>query len=266
MRGECLEVATVTPRGIEGDRRWAVIDEETGYVVSAKYPRKWRNMLMLAARYADASPDHAVIRFPDGQETRSDDPACPVLLSQYLGRRVHLSDRPPASAAIERTDPDVTAETVTGLPAETARTSRLGQGPAGESFFDYAPIHLLTAATLQRLSDLAPDSCFDPVRFRPNFVLDLPDAEPFAENEWGGRLLQIGAEVVVRILLPSPRCAIPTLAQPGLPLDHGVIRAIARHNRVQIDGMGRACVGAYAEVVTPGTIRTGDRGSRVTFD
>ena len=37
---------------------------------------------------------------------------------------------------------------MTGLPAEAARTGRLGQGPAGESFFDYAPLHLVTAATL----------------------------------------------------------------------------------------------------------------------
>jgi uncharacterized protein YcbX len=263
MLGERLEDARVTERGIEGDRRWAVIDEESGLVVSAKYPRKWRNMLLISARYVESDPGHVVVRLPDGQQARSDDAACADLLSRYLGRCVRLADRPPSAAAIERTDPDVEAETVTGLPAEAARTSLLGRGPAGTSFFDYAPIHLVTAAMLRRLSELAPESCFDPARFRPNFVLDLPDTEPFAENEWGGRLLQIGDEVVIRILLPSPRCSIPTLAQPGLPLDHGIIRAIARHNRISIDGVaGRsACAGAYAEVVTPGMIQVGDRVS-----
>lgn len=257
MRGEDLEQTRVTTRGLEGDRRWAVIDKQTGHVVSAKYPRRWGPMLMFAARLG--GHDRILIRFSDGQEYSAGTAACDRVLSEYLGRQVRLSDTPPPNASIERTDPVIDREEGAGPSTLPTRTGRLGACVNGPSFFDYAPIHLLTTATLQHLNTLAPGSCFDPARFRPNLVLDLPDAEPFAENQWAGRVFRVGSEVMLRILTPSPRCSIPTLPQPGLPLDHGIIKTIAGHNRISLDGGDlRACVGAYATVVIPGNLRVGD--------
>ncbi len=41
MRGEELNSAEITTRGLRGDRAYAVIDAETGKVASAKHPKKW---------------------------------------------------------------------------------------------------------------------------------------------------------------------------------------------------------------------------------
>jgi hypothetical protein len=50
-----------------------------------------------------------------------------------------------------------------------------------------------------------------------------------------------------------------TVAQDDLPRDHGVLRAIARHNRYDIPGLGpSSCVGVYALIGAGGTIRAGD--------
>jgi MOSC domain-containing protein len=55
------------------------------------------------------------------------------------------------------------------------------------------------------------------------------------------------------------RCIMTTLAQGDLPRDSGVLRTVARHNRVEIPGLGTwSCVGAYATVTTPGRVQLGD--------
>jgi MOSC domain-containing protein YiiM len=50
-----------------------------------------------------------------------------------------------------------------------------------------------------------------------------------------------------------------TLAQDDLPADPGILRAIARHNRVNLGSYGALpCVGVYASVVQSGVVRRGD--------
>jgi uncharacterized protein YcbX len=45
MSGEELNSSYVTERGLIGDRTYAVIDQKTGKVASAKNPRKWESSL-----------------------------------------------------------------------------------------------------------------------------------------------------------------------------------------------------------------------------
>jgi len=44
MMGEELNASDLTDRGLLGDRSLALVDTETGKVVSAKNPRKWATM------------------------------------------------------------------------------------------------------------------------------------------------------------------------------------------------------------------------------
>lgn len=72
---------------------------------------------------------------------------------------------------------------------------------------------------------------------------------------------------MLRILIPSPRCAVPTLAHGDLPRDPEALRVPTRHNRVPIPipGFGDApCVGVHAQVVRPGPISAGDPVRLVT--
>ena len=64
MMGEELNAAYVTPRGLFGDRSYALCDTETGKVVSAKNPRKWPNMFIYRAAYT--SPPAAGSPVPSG--------------------------------------------------------------------------------------------------------------------------------------------------------------------------------------------------------
>ena len=254
MQGEPLTRAHLSARGIEGDRRWAVISRETGRVVSAKHPRKWGRILSLAARGQETS-----ILFPDGRELSAGDPDTDDALSSYLGRAVRLSETPPEEPTIERVDPTKNGEPVENPEMREERTSVLARGAPAGTFFDYAPLHVVTTATLRYLQERWPGSSFDVRRFRPNLLLDLPETEPFSENGWNGTVMRLG-DGIIRLGLPSPRCAVPTVAQPGLPEDQDIIRAIARYNRIHTSDTGYAAyVGAYAEIVRPGAISQGDR-------
>jgi uncharacterized protein YcbX len=122
--------------------------------------------------------------------------------------------------------------------------------PAGTSF-DVAVVHLLTTATIDRLRALYPQGRFEARRFRPNIVISTPEeGEGFVENDWVGRALVIGGNVRLAVTEPCQRCVMVTLPQGDLPKDSGILRTAAQHNGVN--------VGAYALVISGGTIRRGD--------
>jgi len=71
------------------------------------------------------------------------------------------------------------------------------------------------------------------------------------------------ALVTLRIVLPTPRCAIPSLAHGALPSQPQALRVAAARNRLDVPGFGyRPCAGMYAEVITHGVIQA---GTPVTF-
>jgi uncharacterized protein YcbX len=257
MRGEPLHAAQVSERGITYDRGYALLDLEKGKIASVKRPRLWGRLLQCQALVF--SPDGAVrIELADGQELLASQDDADAVLSGLTGRSVRLVRTPPPAPEIERYWPDVDGL----LLRDTVTSGRIGQGAPEGTFFDYAPLHLMTTATLAHLQSLYPRGQVDPRRFRPNLVIETPDAmRGFVENEWVGRTLAIGAEVRLRVTDPSPRCVVPTLPQGELAEDIGILRAVAEHNRPAapaLDGKRLPSLGVYASVERGGVIRAGD--------
>jgi uncharacterized protein YcbX len=82
---------------------------------------------------------------------------------------------------------------------------------------------------------------------------------PFAENDWVGRTIMLGDDVVARVVLPTPRCAIPTLAHGDLPRDPMALRTLMTQNRIDVPGFGMLpAAGVYATVERAGELRAGD--------
>jgi uncharacterized protein len=272
MQGEALASTDVVPGGLVGDRAFALIDTTTGKVASAKHPRKWARLLECAAAFVEppvaGQPlPPARITLPDGSEARSDDAGVDEVLSAALGAPVTLAAVAPEAGTLEEVWPLVDDLAPAEFIEQTTVSREAGGEPVSDirmalaappgTFFDLAEIHLLTTATLARLARAYPEGQFDPRRYRPNALI-AADADAFVENEWTGGTMTLGT-VEVRIDLPTMRCVMTTLAQPGLPRDVGVLRTVARQNRVDIPGLGRwACAGSYGTVRTPGTLRVGD--------
>jgi uncharacterized protein YcbX len=258
MLGEELNASIVTRHGLLGDRAYALVDKETGKVVSAKNPKKWPDLFAFRAAYAapvDQEPLPRVsIMLPDGRVTRSDDADTEQLLSEALSRPVGLCATAPEQPQLEQFWPefegqgqDITSEIVAG------------DAPPG-SFFDYAMVHLLTTASIDHLHALYPQGRFEVRRFRPNLVVDTRGPAGFVENDWVGKTLRIGPDVVLHVTDPCPRCVMPTLAQGDLPQDPGIFKQGIARNSVTVPFAGKAlpCIGVYARVMAGGTIRRGD--------
>ncbi|GGV12229.1 molybdenum cofactor biosysynthesis protein [Kitasatospora herbaricolor] len=255
MLGERIPAAEVTDRGLAGDRRLALLDRESGKVASAKTPRLWRSLLTCTAVRAGQATR---ITGPAGETLLSTDAGVDEALSAIVGRPVTLTGRPPDGAELDRSRPEeVLAE---GLEAEVAAdVVRFGSAAPPGTFFDFAPVHLLTTSTLERLAALGPRGVAEVERYRPNLVIDTP-GKGFVEQRWVGRDLRIGDRLVLRVMASTPRCAVPTLVHGDLPRDADALRTPAVHNRVPaLPGRPpEPCVGVYAQVLRPGPVRAGD--------
>jgi uncharacterized protein YcbX len=187
MDGGRLDAAAVTPRGIPGDRAWALVDRASGKPLSGKRHAK---LMLCRARYVDeptaARVPPAEMTLPDGTVLRTDDASAARRLSLYLG--------------------------VDCAPS-------LSPG----DFFDDRPLHLVTDASLRALSAAYPLD-FDRRRFRPNILVSVAgDGAP--ELGWVGGRLRVG-DAEIAIAKPTKRCVMTTLAQPGLAEERGVLPAV----------------------------------------
>ncbi|TPG61435.1 MOSC domain-containing protein [Roseomonas nepalensis] len=215
LGGERLERAALTAAGIEGDRTHGVFHAESGEIA---YPGRDRRWAALPRALSRLRADGALEVSTDGSIWG--DPAGPrqaAALSAFLG-----------------------------FPARVRRYA--GEGPRPR--YNRAPIHLLTTSALRTLQTILPDSVIDARRFRPNILVDTPEElDGIPEYALRGRRFRIGG-VTLRGTIPCARCAFTTLAQPGLPEDREVFRALLHR-------FGRD-LGLYCEVEGAGSLRHGD--------
>ena len=266
MMGEELDASVVTEQGVLGDRAYALVDAETGKVASAKNPKTWPNLFQCHAALTespkttkDAAQEMPSVRItlPDGATVTSDDPGVDEVLSGVVGRRVTLERTAPPEPVLEEYWPDMDGVSPDGH-RDMVTDERLGMAAPPGTFFDLAPMSVLTNATLDRLAELYPQGSFDVRRFRMNLIVQV-DGDGFVENDWIGHTLEVGDDVRLPVALPDPRCVMVTLPQGDLPKDPGILRTAAQHNRVEIPGHGHyPCVGVYAMVAAGGNVRSGD--------
>jgi uncharacterized protein len=249
MLGEELNSSYITERGLVGDRAYALIDKETGKVVSAKNPRKWEKLFDFRSVFMDI-PEVAEnippvrITLPDGTLIVSNqDEDIDYTLSKALGRDVRLMRANLDNPSYEEYWPNIDGLARRDKVTDETMPSR--------TFFDIAVIHILTTSTINRLRELYPEGRFEVRRFRPNIVVESTSEEKdFIENLWIGKKIRIGKDIVLSVTGPCTRCVMITLPQGDLPRDLGILRTVARYSQVN--------VGVYASVLQGGTIHRGD--------
>jgi uncharacterized protein len=248
MMGEELNSSYVTERGLIGDRVYAIIDQQTGKVASAKNPGKWGKLFDFRAAFID-SPQTVEnilpvrITLPDGSQIFSNHDEIDGTMSKVLGREVSIMKASLEKPRYEEYWPDIE-----GLAKREIVTD---EAMPPQTFFDIAVIHLLTTSTLDRLRELYLGGRFEIRRFRPNIVVESASEEKdFIENSWVDKKVAIGEDIVLKVIGPCTRCVMITLPQGDLPKDLGILRTVAKYNQVH--------AGVYASVHRGGTIRRGD--------
>lgn len=220
LQGEQLDSAAVTPDGLEGDRRFAIYDTETGVGLTA---RRVPELLFASARLRE---DGGVeITLPDGSPAHDDE-----ALSEWLGRPVALRG-PDTEVSRRYENPAVDFE------RETEHDWELFEGAPG-AFHDSpdARVSLVSTATI---------GSWDRRRFRSNVLLDGEgeDALVGAQAALGDAVIEVGARI--------ERCVMTVRPQPGgIERDLGVLRTIAQQRD--------ACLAVGALVTRPGHVSVDD--------
>jgi uncharacterized protein YcbX len=163
MLGERVAVAEVGERGLVGDRLWAVRDAD-GKFGSGKNTRRFRRMPGLFQLRAYAAEPAPIVELPDGRRFAADDATGHRAVGEVLGRTVTLAPE------------------------------------AAVPHHDEGPVSLLTTASLRALTELSGEEVdggdVNPLRFRANFLIDVAESG-FPEDDWVGRRLRVGTDVVL---------------------------------------------------------------------
>jgi uncharacterized protein YcbX len=266
MAGEVLDTVELTQQGLVGDRAWAVRDDVRGQIVGAK---RIAALMTFKSRYvqspAGKGSSPAEIIFPDGATAMTTDGDISARLSDALAHRVTLWPLLPADqldhyrkapmntdnldaefrAVFART-PDEPLPDLSRFPPELFEF----ESPPG-TYFDAFPLLLISQRSLESLQRARPESRFDIRRFRPNFLIDVPDGDAaFPEHAWEGRRLRLGT-AVLRMTLACPRCVMTTHGFDDLPKDPNIMRTLVKE--------AGGNLGICATVEVPGKVAVGDR-------
>jgi uncharacterized protein YcbX len=236
MAGEMLPEARVDEHGLIGDRAFALFDPAEGRAATAKRTAEFPGLMDFRARYLG---DQLNITHPDGRTFPVSSAECSEALCRWFGRRIEIG---------ARSDPP-------------ERRPVPGRHAMKGTFFDYAPLHLVTTTSMTSFAARALGSILQVRRFRPNLVLECDARGRYPENEWVGRTLQLGAEVLLEVTDPCPRCVMITLPQGDLPKDPSLLKVLALENiqHVPVLKDEQPCLGVYAFVKRGGVIRQGDQ-------
>ena len=230
FQGEAIEALDVAPGGATGDRTLAVVDPAAGKVLSAK---RYAELLLASARL---DGDRVVVTLPDGGEHAADDPGIHKVLSDWLGLDVRL-EAPPVDGVYPM-------EMYTGMSDEDTPVFDW-PGPPG-TWLDLADVHWVTTASLASIAGQHPEGQWDVRRFRPTALIET-EAPGHPEEGW--TTIEVGT-VGSELLMATPRCSMPSRAQPGLERDKAIGTTIRDTNANNL--------GVYAKVTRSGTVRVGD--------
>ena len=233
MMGEELNASVITPSGVLGDRSFALIDKETGKVVSAKNPKKWPDFFAYRAAYASPPGDAALppvwITLPSGKIIRSDEPDVDAGLSFALSRAVTLASSAPKGPSLEQFWPENE-----GKADEVSQGSRRGRC-AGRDI-----LRLRHAAYSDHRDDRSASFALSsgPVRGEA-LSAEYRDRHRRRGGICRKRLgwedhKKSATKVRLRVTDPCPRCVMPTLAQGDLPKDLGILHKGIVHNKVHV--------------------------------
>lgn len=272
FQGEKLDQLYIGKEGILGDRAYALIDKETGKVVSAKSVKLFPNLLNCSAVYLrnpqiDQEIPPVQITLADGTTVLSDAVEVDEVLSDFFRKEVTLARTAPEDYTIDQYHPDIENLDPAGhrnvsveqkLGAALFKEMGVKSPLPPESFLDVFPVSVISTSTLEQLHQLQAESNFDVRRFRMNMVVKT-NVSGFVENQWVGNALAMGKNVRLMVTMPDPRCVMVTLPQNGIPKDTNVLRTLVNHNRLDIMGGGKfPCAGVYAVVVEEGFVSIGD--------
>lgn len=226
--------ASITSRGIEGDRRFVLLDS-AGRVITQ---RQLGRLTLVTAEFSE-SDNSLKMRFPDGRFIEGQPEPIEATATVLWGRVVqgNLVGGDWAAALSE----------FCGVELHLFESSNPG------TCFDEYPVSIISQASIDYLTGLTGGSkSFESERFRPTILLD--GCKPHEEDSWLGKGVRIGERLRLRLVARDPRCAITTLDPSTGERDFDTLRLILSYR----PSVRAAYFGVYGIVELPGTVAVGD--------
>jgi uncharacterized protein len=240
MRGEQLTEAFVGFAGVYGDRIYAF--RSSAAPRGAPYLTASAQEKMLLFRPRFRHPDHAA-KPPNLVEAEAIPPGISPLYATAAELAVDVDT--PEGDSLPIDDPRLIDRLRQGLRDRHELTLLRSD----RSLADCRPISIFSLQTLHALSQEI-GLALDKRRFRANIYADLSTCTAFAEDDFVGHSLRIGAKAVIAITDCDLRCKMITLDPDTAEPKPEIMRHVARahHNNA----------GVYGAVLVEGTIRLGD--------
>jgi uncharacterized protein YcbX len=209
MGGESLDSADLDPRGLTGDR-WYTVEDDEGHFASGKNTRRFRRRDAVFRYAAHSEPGSRVVVTRDNSHWYVGDHGLDRRLSKEMGIAVRITP-----------EADVPHQ-------------------------DAGAVSIVSTATLEWCAERWGGSS-DPRRLRANVVVESD--EPFVEEQWLGRELEMGT-ARLRVIERAPRCRMIDIGQDGVEPGAKWLKVLTQER-----GM---CLAVYADVRRPGQISLGD--------
>ncbi|WP_095196740.1 MOSC domain-containing protein [Pseudomonas sp. Irchel 3A7] len=228
-KGEALQQVGLDKLGLDGDRRWMLVDEASGRFLTQRAVAQMSQLSALwnaeggltldapglspidiALPGSDAELRGVTIwrdtlRVPDAGD------AAGAWVSEFIGKPTRLVQ----------------------VPLDRARTTQAGYGKDDDqvAFADGFPLLLIGQASLEDLSQRV-GRPLEMLRFRPNLVIEGSDA--YAEDGW--KRIRIG-DVEFRVVKSCSRCILTTIdPQTGVRSEDREPLATLQKYRAEADG------------------------------
>jgi len=203
-KGQSLQEIGLDKLGLDGDRRWMLVDEASGRFLTQRAVVK---MSQLSALWNEtggltlSAPGYGSIDVP--LPSAREEQRRGVVIWRDSLRVPDAGDE--AGAWVSEFIGNATR--LVHVPVELARTTAAGYGKDDDkvAFADGFPLLLIGQASLQDLSNRV-GRPLEMLRFRPNLVVE--GSQAFAEDGW--KRIRIG-DVEFRVVKPCSRCIMTTV-------------------------------------------------------
>lgn len=240
MRGEELEELFASYAGIYGDRLFAFESSSARKGLPFLTARDQRQMILYRPCFRDPKKAAHPVNLDDAAK---------------LSPRVNPVSAKAADLMIDVETPDGNIfaiddpKLIKHLQASSDANRELTLRRSDKALTDCCPLSIFAVQTVRKLAEET-GTAIDKRRFRANIYLDLTSANGFAEDEFVGKSLRIGTNVVVHVVARDGRCVIITFDPDTAEKTPSILKAVAQAH----EGMA----GVYAAVLTEGMIRRGD--------
>jgi uncharacterized protein len=238
MRGEELNEMFAGYAGVYGDRLFAFESSASPRGFPFFTGRDQRQMIRYRSRFRNPEKAARPINLAEAQSSGAN----PISAN---ATELMIDVETPDGKTFSIDDPAL----IDNLRSGIDQKHKLALLRSDKAITDCRPLSIFAVQSAKKLDDETGIK-IDKRRFRANVYLDLTSSGGFAENDFVGRSLRIGAKAVVSVLERDPRCMMITLDPDTAEKTPAILKQVAQAH----EGMA----GVYGAVLAEGMIRKGD--------